>query len=138
MEVFVLILIVAFLLYIKSAINAKFDRLEYRVEENLDKKFKELYKKIADLKANEKYTITTGNSELNSPEYDLENFKNSMDNNLPKAKIYEIKHLDSQKAILKNESIWQQPWFMWLCIGFGGIIVAFFTRSLINDVKKIT
>lgn len=93
---------------------------------------------IADLKANEKYTVTTGNSELNRPKYDLENFKNSMDDNLPKAKIYEIKHLDSQKAILKNESIWQQPWFMWLCIGFGGIIIAFFTRSLIKDMKKIT
>ncbi len=92
---------------------------------------------IADLKANEKYTITTGNSKLDSPEYDLENFKNSIGDNLPKAKIYEIKHHDSQKTHLKNESIWQQPWFMWLCIGFGGIIFAFFTRSLIKDMKKI-
>lgn len=93
---------------------------------------------ITDLEANEKYTITTGNSELNRPKYDLENFKNSIDNNLPKAKIYDIQQIDSHKIRLKNESIWQQPWFMWLCIGFGGIIVAFFTRSLIKDVKKIS
>jgi hypothetical protein len=67
----------------------------------------------------------------------LENFKNSIDNNLTKAKIYDIQQVDYQQTRLKNESIWQQPWFMWLCIGFGGIIVAFFTRSLIKDVKKI-
>lgn len=93
---------------------------------------------IADLKANEKYTIQTGNPKLPAPEYDLENFRNSIDNNLPEAKIYNIKHLDSQKTNLKNQSIWQQAWFMWLCIGLGGIAVAFFTKSLIKDMKKIT
>lgn len=54
MEVFVMILIVAVLFYIKSAIDSKFNRLEDRIEENLNKKFKELYKKIADLKDFEK------------------------------------------------------------------------------------
>lgn len=93
---------------------------------------------IADLKANEKYTIQTGNPKLPTPEYDLENFRNSIDNNLPEAKIYNIKHLDSQKTNLKNQSIWQQAWFMWLCIVLGGIAVAFFTKSLIKDMKKIT
>ncbi len=56
MEVFLMILFVAFLIYIKSAINAKFERLEDRIDENLDKKFKELYKKIADLQGFEKFS----------------------------------------------------------------------------------
>jgi hypothetical protein len=91
---------------------------------------------IADLKANEKYTITTGNPELQSPEYDLENFKNSLDSTLPEAKIYDIKHLSSIENHTKNQSFWQQSWFMWLCISLGGLAILYFTSSLIKDMKN--
>ncbi len=91
---------------------------------------------IADLKANEKYTITTGNPKLHSPEYDLENFKNSIDNSLPEAKIYDIKHISTKENLTKDKSFWQQSWFMWLCIGLGGIAIAFFTKSLVKDMKN--
>jgi hypothetical protein len=91
---------------------------------------------IADLKTNEKYTIQTGNPKLHSPEYDLENFKNSIDNNLPEAKIYDIKHISTQENQTKDKSFWQQSWFMWLCIGLGGIAIAFFTTSLVKDMKN--
>jgi 23S rRNA A1618 N6-methylase RlmF len=91
---------------------------------------------IADLKANEKYTIQTGNQKLHSPEYDLENFKNSIDNNLPEAKIYDIKQIPSKENSSKNKSFWQQSWFMWLCIGLGGITIAFFTTSLVKDMNN--
>ena len=90
---------------------------------------------IADLKANEKYTILTENPKLQSPEYDLENFKNSINNNLPEAKIYDIKQISSKEKTLKNKSFWQQSWFMWLCISLGGIVIAFFTKSLVKDMK---
>ena len=93
---------------------------------------------IADLKTNEKYTIKTGNPKIQQPDYDLVNFKDHINSNLPEAKIYDIKHIAEKEKLPKAPSLWQQSWFMWLCIGFGGIIVAFFTRSLINDVKKIT
>jgi uncharacterized membrane protein len=50
MEVFLLILLIAFLFYIKNAIDTKFDNIEDRIED----KFKELYKKIDNLKGSEK------------------------------------------------------------------------------------
>lgn len=91
---------------------------------------------IADLKVNQDYTIKTGNPKLVSPEYDLENFKSKMTNNLPEAKIYNIKQTIPQKTRLQDKSIWQQPWFMWICIGFGGIAIAYFTTSLVKDIKN--
>jgi hypothetical protein len=93
---------------------------------------------IADLKANEKYTITTGNPNLNSPEYDLENFKNNTNSNLPEAKIYDIKQQNAEKTSLKKQSFWQQSWFMWLCISLGGIAILYFTFSLVKDMKNNT
>jgi uncharacterized membrane protein len=50
MEVFLLILLVAFLFYIKNTIETKFDR----IEDKIDEKFKELHKKVDDLKTIEK------------------------------------------------------------------------------------
>jgi hypothetical protein len=91
---------------------------------------------IADLKANEKYTIQTGNPKLPAPEYDLENFKNKMSNNLPEAKIYDIKHAASHKTNAQEKSFWQKSWFMWLCIGLGGIAVLYFTTHLVKDMKN--
>ncbi|HQZ26263.1 MAG TPA: hypothetical protein PLD18_13265 [Flavobacterium sp.] len=93
---------------------------------------------IADLKANEKYTITTGNPKRNSPEYDLENFKKNTNSNLPEVKIYDIKQLNSKKTSPQNQSFWQQSWFMWLCIILGGIAVLYFTSSLVKDMKNNT
>ena len=91
---------------------------------------------IADLKANEKYTITTGNANLNAPNYDLENFTSKMENNLPETKIFDIKQVVSQKPSIQNKSIWQQPWFMWICISLGGIVILYFTSNLIKDMNK--
>lgn len=91
---------------------------------------------IADLKTNENYTIKTGNPKLIAPNYDLENFKSKISNTLPETKIYEIKHTNSTKISIKKSSIWQQPWFMWLCIALGGIAIFYFTTSLIKDMKN--
>ncbi len=91
---------------------------------------------IADLKVNENYTIQTGNRKLRSPEYDLENFKNIITNNLPEAKIYDIKQATSKEISCRNKSFWQQSLFMWLCIGLGGIAIAYFTTSLVKDMKN--
>ncbi len=53
MEVFLLVLLIAFLFYIKNAIDSKFDNIEDRIEDKIEEKFKELYKKIDDLKVTE-------------------------------------------------------------------------------------
>jgi hypothetical protein len=91
---------------------------------------------IADLKTTENYTIKTGNSTRLAPEYDLENFKNKISNNLPEATIYEIKHSISNKIRAQEKSIWQQPWFMWICIGLVAIVLLYFSSSLIKDMKN--
>lgn len=49
-----LVLLFAFLIYIKNVVDSKLNRIEDRIEEKIDEKFKELYKKIDDLKATEK------------------------------------------------------------------------------------
>ncbi len=53
MEIFLLIVLLAFLFYIKNAIDSKFDRIEDKIEDKFDEKFKELYKKLGELKGTE-------------------------------------------------------------------------------------
>lgn len=91
---------------------------------------------IADLNANEEYTVKTGNPNLASPQYDLSNFRNSISNNLPETLIYEVKRTASGKNIIAEKSFWQQAWFMWACILLGGIAILYFTSSLIKDMKS--
>jgi hypothetical protein len=91
---------------------------------------------VASLNANENYTIKTGNNNLNEPQYDLSNFKNSISANLPEASISEIKQIASTDTTIQNKSFWQQSWFMWMCIIIGGIAILYFTASLVKDMKK--
>ena len=91
---------------------------------------------IADLNSNEKYTLRTGNKKLTEPDYDLSDFKNNISETLPQTYIYNIQQNSTTKNQIKNKSFWQQGWFMWLCIVFGGITILFFTASLIKDLKE--
>ncbi|MET3018679.1 DUF3999 family protein [Flavobacterium hydatis] len=91
---------------------------------------------VTSLNANENYTIKTGNNNLNEPQYDLSNFKNSISANLPEASISEIKQIASADTTIQNKSFWQQSWFMWICIIIGGIAILYFTASLVKDMKK--
>lgn len=91
---------------------------------------------IVDLNANEKYSIKTGNKNLNEPDYDLSDFKNNISGKLPQTNIYDIKQIVSSKVKAENKSFWQQGWFMWLCILLGGITILYFTASLVKDLKE--
>jgi hypothetical protein len=91
---------------------------------------------IIDLNANEDYTIKTGNPDLDSPQYDLSNFKNNISNNLPETTIYEIKKTVVTENTILKKSFWQQAWFMWICIIIGGIAILYFTTSLVKDMKS--
>ena len=91
---------------------------------------------IADLNANEKYTIKTGNQNLNEPEYDLSDFKNNIEGSLPQTVISDIQQKVKAKSETAVKSFWQQGWFMWLCIILGGITILFFTASLVKDLKE--
>ncbi|WP_428229627.1 hypothetical protein [Flavobacterium sp.] len=91
---------------------------------------------VANLNANETYLLKTGNKNLTGPEYDLSNFKNKIATVLPQTLIYDIQSKIPKKNSIKNKSFWQQSWFMWLCILFGGITILFFTASLVKDLKR--
>ncbi len=91
---------------------------------------------ITALKQNENYTIKTGNKTAKAPEYDLSFFKYKISEDLPRVAI---KSIVKQEVILeevKKDSFWQKPWFMWVCIVLTGLIILFFTSSLVKDLKK--
>lgn len=91
---------------------------------------------IADLKNNEKYTLKTGNPNAIAPNYDIENFKNSITAELPQAKISEIVMPKLGLKNVQEKQFWEQPWFMWVCICVGGIAVLYFSISLLKDLNK--
>lgn len=91
---------------------------------------------IADLKTNENYTIITGNPNAILPVYDIENFKSNIPNNLHTATISKIKTKGLKNTIETKKIFWQQPWFMWVCIGLGAIVILYFASSLVKDLNK--
>ncbi len=91
---------------------------------------------IADLKANENYTITTGNKDAIAPNYDINNFKNSISGQLPIANIIEVVLPKLNANTTTQKSFWSQPWFMWALISVGGLVVLYFTISLLKDLSK--
>ena len=92
---------------------------------------------VADLISGENYTLKAGNLNLLEPHYDLSSFQNSISKALPEAQITAITKIKNvQKTTAKNTAIWSQPWFMWVCIGIGGLIIFYFSLSLIKDMKK--
>lgn len=91
---------------------------------------------IADLKNNEKYSLKTGNPNAIAPNYDIENFKNSITAELPQAKISEIVMPKLGLKNVQEKQFWEQPWFMWVCICVGGIAVLYFSISLLKDLNK--
>jgi hypothetical protein len=89
---------------------------------------------VADLKANESYTVTTSRPNLMSPNYDLEYFKETISDALPETHINGIEYQKQENVVEAKASLWQQPWFMWLCIGIGGLAILFFSVRLIKDL----
>ena len=89
---------------------------------------------VADLKSTENYTITTGKPFLIPPNYDLAYFKESISDALPEAQITSIEYQKLENTSDTKTSFWQQPWFMWLCITAGGLMILFFSMRLIKDL----
>jgi len=91
---------------------------------------------VANLKQNEKYTISAGDEKLNTPKYDIFSFRKNISENLPKSRMLSIKYTKDKVKTKAITSLWQKSWFMWLCIGFAAIIIAYFSTNLIKDLKK--
>lgn len=91
---------------------------------------------IADLKKNEQYTIKTGNPNLSTPRYDLSYFKNNIATTLPETAIYGIEQTVPNQNGIQKKSFWQQSSFMWFCIAFAGIVILYFTASLVKEIRR--
>jgi hypothetical protein len=92
---------------------------------------------VADLNANETYTIKTGNAKMNAPDYDMAIPETTMHDSLPEAKIIDISHSKQIKTnVQKEKSLWQKPWFLWTCIVVAALAILYFTASLVKDMKR--
>jgi len=91
---------------------------------------------IAELQAGQTYSIETGNQKLGMPDYDIASISTVDPDILPEVSIANIKTTLPKLAKEKTVSFWQQKWFLWLCIALGGMAIAFFTLSLLRDLKK--
>jgi hypothetical protein len=91
---------------------------------------------VADLKSDETYTVKTGNTRLQKPQYDLANFENKIPDQLLETTIYDVKQINPHENKITEKQFWQQPWFMWLCIAIGGVVIVYFSIGLIKDLNK--
>ena len=73
---------------------------------------------------------------LSKPNYDLGNFITERSVNFPEVGIVNFKKQDAKKTIQSEKSFWQTNLFMWICIVFGGGIVAYFAFGLLKDMKE--
>lgn len=89
---------------------------------------------VSDLKSNENYSIVTGNLNLMPPNYDLAFFKETISDTLPETQITSIEYQKQEGTAIKKSSFWQQPWFMWLCVSAGGLMILFFSVRLIKEM----
>lgn len=93
---------------------------------------------ICDLKVDQDYTLKCGNTKLKVPEYDLINFVSQIPHLLPEAKLGAMEPI-KQVAFQKPEAekaFYETKWFLWSCLGFGALIVFFFSKSLLADMGK--
>lgn len=90
---------------------------------------------VASLRANENYRITAGNDKLEFPDYDIFEVTNTTKTALPIAEIGTIVYEQPEKAIEKTKSFWQQPWFMWSCIGVAALMIVYFAFNMLRDMN---
>lgn len=90
---------------------------------------------LADLKSNEKYTIKI-EPNLPAPVYDLAQSGINFDKNYPTATITNLKSDISKDNSDTQQSFWQTPLFMWICIVFAVLIIGYFSVSMIKDMNK--
>jgi hypothetical protein len=98
--------------------------------------YQQLVTLVADLQTSETYTLTTGNAALLGPNYDLSFFNPNINlTTLPKV-TYQTLKTTTIITPTKPKSFWQNSWFMWACISISGLVIAYFARGLIKDIKQ--
>lgn len=90
---------------------------------------------VSKLNKDEKYSLVIDTT-YSKPSYDLESFVAGTVVNLPEVTIMNFTKLNKQNTLQAEKSFWQTKLFMWLCIIFGGGIVAYFAFGLLKDMKE--
>lgn len=124
-----------------SALNEKEFTVEIENQDNqplLISKIQVLQKPlfiVSKLVEGEKYRIITDTT-LSKPTYDLQEFVADSVANFPEVSILNFTKQNTQTKVSAEKKFWQTPLFMWMCILFGGGIVAYFAFGLLKDMRE--
>ena len=90
---------------------------------------------VAHLNAKQAYTFSAGDPELQAPEYDLSEVAQTQTRALPVVRMRSLTTVTPEKPQTEPISLWQQPWFMWCCIGIAAAIILYYAFHLIKDLN---
>ncbi|WP_136669066.1 discoidin domain-containing protein [Flavobacterium sp. H122] len=101
------------------------------------KKIKLLQKPIgivADLEKNGVYTVVIDSNYV-TPNYDIVNFNFNSENDLSQIVIEDLHHLTASES-KESDMFWQKPWFLWVSIITGAVLIVYFALGLLKDLEK--
>jgi hypothetical protein len=94
---------------------------------------------VADFKQGEEYDLFAGNKSLNVPSYDIEYFKDKISQYVPTVEVSELKTIPvaaAEPIVISQKKMWQEPWFMWVCIALASFTLFLFSIRVLRDLKK--
>lgn len=93
---------------------------------------------VADLKAGEKCVLKVGDKKLNFPVYDIENFRSKINGQMTINEAGELKVIPVAAIELATPEVklWQEPWFMWVCISVASLLLLVFSIKVLKDMKN--
>ena len=97
------------------------------------KLFQESVALISELKAGEKYTILV-DSTLSAPQYDLSYLDDIIQTQFSETQITNLAKYNSKNKEKTEDLFWKTPLFMWICIGFALVVIAYFSKGLLKDL----
>lgn len=95
--------------------------------------FQESVGLISELKAGEKYTIVV-DSALSEPKYDLSYLDDIIQTQFSETQITNLEKYNSKNKEKTEDLFWKTPLFMWVCIGFALVVIAYFSKGLLKDL----
>ena len=94
---------------------------------------------ICDLNANKgnAYTLKCGNDSLGPPEYELSSFVPDNLRSLPETMLEPLKTIQNAgfPEVKRPVTFFETKLFLWSCLILGALIVGFFSRSLLKEMK---
>lgn len=88
---------------------------------------------ISELKAGENYTIVV-DSTLSAPKYDLSYLGDIIQTQFSETQITNLEKYNSTNKEKTEDLFWKTPLFMWICIGFALVVIAYFSKGLLKDL----